>query len=554
MRVLKTALRYQSALNLSVIPVRPDNKKPYCKWAEFQTKNADRNQITEWFKEYQDAMIAIVTGKLSGVMVIDCDSEPAYQGIKASLPGIKTWEAKSPRGYHLYFKYPHDKEVNNSASIINDVDIRGEGGYIIASPSINKEGKEYSWITSPDKCDLASLPEDFCILYNIYNSFYREDVVYRGGAEIAENNETTKTTLTTPDRINHSYYTEGRRDNDLFHLANCLIKGGCELDFATKTLEIIGQNANPPFPEREIKLKIESALKRSERAEKNISGEVREWVETTRGHFMTTDCHKELQLTTKTTMKAANMALLRLCEGSEPILERHGDKRGCYRKVEKEVNEVNFLTAPTDEFHIKWPLGIEDHSIIYPGNIIIVAGSKSSGKTGFLLNTVKQNMTNHKIVYLNSEMGDTEFRKRLELFEEPKLQDWKFKAIHRSSNFSDLITAEKKIFIVDFLEVTSDFWKVAQYIQEIHKKLKDGICIIGLQKSDNKETGRGGDFSKEKARLYLGLDYIRDRKVNRVKIVDAKAWRTEVNPRGLVMDYKLVKGSKFIQMSEWEDE
>jgi hypothetical protein len=160
-------------------------------------------------------------------------------------------------------------------------------------------------------------------------------------------------------------------------------------------------------------------------------------------------------------------------------------------------------------------------------------------------------MKQREIVYLNSEMGDTEFRKRLELFNDVKLTDWKFQAYHRASNFADLITPEKKIFIVDFLEVTTDFWKVAQYIQEIHNKLKEGICIIALQKSEGKDSGRGGDFSKEKARLYIALDYLSDKKVNQVKIVDAKAWRTEINPRGLYRNYKLVKGAKFIAASNW---
>jgi len=148
-------------------------------------------------------------------------------------------------------------------------------------------------------------------------------------------------------------------------------------------------------------------------------------------------------------------------------------------------------------------------------------------------------------------MGDTEFRKRLELFDMP-LTEWKFKPYHRAVSFADLITAEKKIFIVDFLEVTTDFWKVAQYIQEIHNKLKEGICIIALQKSEGRDNGRGGDFSKEKARLYISLDFIPNKKVNQVKIVDAKAWRTEINPRGLYRNYKLVKGSKFIPDSHWE--
>jgi len=150
-------------------------------------------------------------------------------------------------------------------------------------------------------------------------------------------------------------------------------------------------------------------------------------------------------------------------------------------------------------------------------------------------------------------MGDTEFRKRLELFEDVPLSSWKFHPYHRASDFADLITPEKKIFIVDFLEVTTDFWKVGGMIQEIHKKLKEGVCIIALQKADNKDTGRGGDFSKEKARLYLSLDYLNDQKVNRIKITDAKAWRTDRNPRGMYRNYKLVKGSRFVPVTDWRD-
>jgi len=244
------------------------------------------------------------------------------------------------------------------------------------------------------------------------------------------------------------------------------------------------------------------------------------------------------------------VALSRLWN-KDKVIEKHGQKDGCYRRIETEIEEVNFLNAPTDDFPLALPLGIDTYCKLYPGNIVIVAGSKSAGKTAFLLNIVKENMSKNEIIYLNSEMGDTEFRKRLELFEMP-LSSWNFRAYHRAVNFADLITAEKKIFIVDFLEVTTDFWKVAQYIQEIHNKLKEGICIIALQKSEGRDNGRGGDFSKEKARLYISLDYIPNQKINQVKIVDAKAWRTETNPRGLYRNYKLVKGAKFIADSHWE--
>lgn len=543
-RVLRTALRYYKDLKLSVIPVRPDNKKPYAKWLEYQKKLPSQEQIRDWFTKNPDAMIGIVTGKLSGVVVIDCDHEQGYQEVQKYLPdSFESWIAKSPRGWHIYFRYPSSLEVSNKASMLDGVDVRGEGGYIIASPSINAEGKPYSWIISPDESSLGEMPKE---LYNIYinNSLYRGGV---GNVGYYNNDKGDN------DDNDDKNYKKGRRDNDLFHLANCLTKGNCELAFIRQTLEIIARNIEPPFPESEVNLKIESAIKRAKRREVNITADIRDWVLATKGDFLTTDVYKELQLTTKETMKSANRALLRLCEGSEPLLEKHGMRRGAYRRIENQAEIVDFMNAPTEEFPVLWPLEIEALCKIYPGNIIIVAGSKSSGKTGFLLNVAKLNMNQHEVVYLNSEMGDTEFRTRLELFDDLKLTDWKLKAYHRASGFADLVTPERKIFIVDFLEVTTDFWKVAQYIQEIHKKLKDGICVIGLQKSDNKETGRGGDFSKEKARLYIGLDYIREEKTNVAKIVDAKAWRSDKNPRGMTREYKLIQGSKFWAAQGWRD-
>jgi hypothetical protein len=280
-----------------------------------------------------------------------------------------------------------------------------------------------------------------------------------------------------------------------------------------------------------------------------IAMAVNEFVRVSDGHFLVSDIHRESSVVTSEDKHAVRQALYKLKE--QGIIEKVGGKDGCYRRIENQAEQVNFLTAPTVDFPITWPLGVHSLCVIYPGNIVIIAGSKSAGKTAFLLNTVKLNQGRHEIIYLNSEMGDTEFRKRLELFEDMKLTDWKFKPYHRMGNFEDLVTGEKKIFIVDFLEVTSDFWKVAQYIQGIHGKLKQGVAIIALQKSDSKEAGRGGDFSKEKARLYVALDYLPDVKKNRIKIIDAKAWRGSQNPRGMYRHYKLVKGSKFLADGSW---
>jgi hypothetical protein len=345
-------------------------------------------------------------------------------------------------------------------------------------------------------------------------------------------------------------FDNGRRDNDLFHVSNCLVKGGMPKEKIAQVLEKLiiswGENSDSKW----IQAKIESAFQRADKREINFSHEVRDFVLTSNGFFLTSDVFNRLQVTSRQEKKNVVLTLLRLKK--EGIIEKHGQKDGCYRRIENDIEPVNFLTAPTDDFPLVLPLGIDKYCKLYPGNIVIVAGSKSAGKTAFLLNIVRENMKKHEIVYFNSEMGDTEFRKRLELFDDVKLTDWKFRPYHRAANFADLITPEKKIFIVDFLEITTDFWKVSHYIQEIHNKLKEGICIIALQKSEGKDNGRGGDFSKEKTRLYIALDYLKDKKVNQVKIVDAKAWRTEINPRGLYRHYKLVKGSQFIPDSAWD--
>jgi len=138
--MLNHALKYHD-MGLSVIPIRPD-KKPYIPWTDFQTRPPTPEEIKQWWTRWPKANIGIVTGPLSGVLVIDCDSEEAYRKIQELLPdSFITCIAKTPRGYHIYLFYPKGEHIGNAAGIMPGVDIRGEGGYIIAPPSVNGEGK-----------------------------------------------------------------------------------------------------------------------------------------------------------------------------------------------------------------------------------------------------------------------------------------------------------------------------------------------------------------------------------------------------------------------------
>jgi DNA-binding PadR family transcriptional regulator len=315
---------------------------------------------------------------------------------------------------------------------------------------------------------------------------------------------------------------------------------GRKLYFLSQHLQKVSQNGL-----NDLSGKIEDALKqlieikeKADNKRRGITEQVSELVATSNGLILTSTVHRELCLTSRDLKKQANEAIRRLAE--EGILTPCGDKHGCYRKVEG-CEEIDWLSADIDNVYpIKWPFQLENLVTIFPGNIIIVAGEKNAGKSAFLYNLIKLNQSKHKIYYFNSESGKEEMKLRLSKFDDLRLTDWKFKAYSRSGNFPEAIHPDR-LNIIDYFEVTDDFFKIGGEIRQIHDRLKKGICVIALQKAGNAEYGRGGDFSREKSRLYITMGK------GKLKIVDGKIWASDVNPNGVVIDYKLVNGAKFIE-------
>ena len=195
---------------------------------------------------------------------------------------------------------------------------------------------------------------------------------------------------------------------------------------------------------------------------------------------------------------------------------------------------------------IKWPFEIEKKIKTLPKNINIVAGVSNSGKTAFLLNFIEMNMDNHDIYYFSSEMGNVELRDRLSKFERP-LKSWKFKAVERSSDFSDVIRKDA-INIIDFLEIHDEFYKIGGRIKDIYDKLDKGIAVIAIQKNPGSLYGLGGARGLEKARLYLTIDN------HKLKIEKGKNWVTSENPSGLTLKFKLIRGCQFVLEQDWRKE
>lgn len=537
--MIDAALEYLNQ-GYCVIPIRKD-KKPYLmSWAEYQEKMPTADSVKKWWNTWPDANIGIVTGNISGICVVDVDSKEAGREIKKLIPDIPPTVKTPGGGWHFYFA--NSNGLGNSVGFIKDVDFRGQGGYIIAPPSIGENGKAYELYGDSDINRDIALPESFINLLNNNISIYT-----RNNCKDHANGMSTEC---PPMSTDVHLFEKGERDNALFHLANHLVKGGMPIDNIRKYLHFFASNCTPPFSPKETEIKIKSALKRTENQERNISGEIREFALSTTGHFLSTDVQNCLLLSTRKEKKLCSKVLSDMV--NEGDIERYGNKNGMFRRIEKEAPDIDIFAERTKPLDIKFPLSIHEYFNAKPKNICLIAGTQDSGKTGFFLRFVAMNMNRgHQIRYQSSEMGGDELISRLELFEDIPLSDWKnvnFKEC--SSNFHDRILPDG-INVIDYLEVTKEFWLVAEELKKIYDKLKGGIALIGLQKDFKTELGRGGSFSLEKPRLYVTLTS-NPPEGGIAKIVKCKNWvHPRINPNGRTCHFKLRNGCEIRQLTEW---
>jgi hypothetical protein len=141
------ALAY-AEIGWSVIPLKRD-KRPYESWLQYQTTRAGKKQIKAWWEKWPNANIGIVTGKISGnLVVIDIDSPEglvALEGELGEIPATISQRTGAEGGQHLLFYSENGDSFTNMARVITGIDVRANGGYIVAAPSIHPNGKTYQW-------------------------------------------------------------------------------------------------------------------------------------------------------------------------------------------------------------------------------------------------------------------------------------------------------------------------------------------------------------------------------------------------------------------------
>lgn len=254
------ALKYAD-LGFAVFPIKPPRmggktpgKEPLTAHG-FQDATMDKKQIERWWKSCPDANIGIATGSRSGgIVVIDLDEDEekdkhGYEVLKewqrehGELP--ETWQSITGRGgYHLIYR--DFAEYKNRTGLYDGIDIRGEGGYIVAPPSLHQNGRRYEWEQGPGDCDIAQANNTV--------------INFMMGPEPEERK---KQGFEAPETI-----PDGQRHSVLIALIGSLKAKG--LDDGTIREAVQSENEKkcvPPFTNQELEKTIFPALKRGWKAE-----------------------------------------------------------------------------------------------------------------------------------------------------------------------------------------------------------------------------------------------------------------------------------------------
>jgi hypothetical protein len=229
----------------SVIPVRPRDKRPIVPWQGYQQERPTPPEIGRWWARWPDANVGVVTGALSRLVVLDVDprhggDDSLRQWVRSHDQLPRTVEARSGGGgRHLYFAHPGGI-VHNRVDLMPGLDVRGDGGLIVAPPSVHPNGNRYVWVIGPDECDLAALPEELLARISPQGGGHGHSVAY-WRALLAEG------------------VGEGRRNDTLASICGHLLWRGVDASVASELLLCWNrERCRPPLDDDEVLRTVQS--------------------------------------------------------------------------------------------------------------------------------------------------------------------------------------------------------------------------------------------------------------------------------------------------------
>lgn len=260
---LVAALEY-ARRGWAVLPLEPKTKRPLGALVPHGVKDASTNEetIRQWWEHWPSANVGIRTGAESGLVVLDID--PRNNGNdnlweleqhNEELP-VTVGSLTGGGGAHIFFLHPGG--VIKIKALAPGVEIKADGGYVVAPPSIHPTGELYRWegASHPDDVALVALPEWLLRLMS------RESVLPNGSPSSSFN-------PTIP---------EGQRHNMLLSLAGVMRRKGMSTEAITEALLVENRSrCTPPLFEPEVR-RIAQSVARYEPAARAVPAtSLEEW-------------------------------------------------------------------------------------------------------------------------------------------------------------------------------------------------------------------------------------------------------------------------------------
>lgn len=253
-KILEAALEYAEA-GYAVIPVKRSDKAPY---TANGLSDATHNPATirQWWGWWPEANVAIVCGKVSGYLfVIDVDIKPEkgkhgdeellkWEAQHGDFPGTVKQRTGSG-GQHQFFRHPDIGLYLNKVDALPGIDIRGEGAYVVVSPSVYEDGRTYEWengVSILDAVEIADANESVIELLKLNP---------RG--------EKSNSTIQRREPINMKDVPEGKRNSTMYSAACGLRRYGFAYETALEALMRETSLWTSPLSQFEVRKILDSA-------------------------------------------------------------------------------------------------------------------------------------------------------------------------------------------------------------------------------------------------------------------------------------------------------
>ena len=250
--ILDAALEYAQN-GFAVLPVRQSDKTPYNLHGVSEASK-DPEQIRRWWDMFPTANVAIAMGRVSGnIVTVDVDIKPD-EGKHGDVE-LRKWEAQhgdfpntvvqvtGSGGLHYIFHLDGVEQYKNTMNALPAIDIRGDGAYVVVSPSVYEDGRKYRWYN-----DISILDD-----------------------EIAEANQSVVDllALNRRDMRQHTHaqkrdvidVAKGSRNQTIFNYASSQVGQGVPFEIALNSAMMLNNGWSDPLDDIEVTKTVRSAYK-----------------------------------------------------------------------------------------------------------------------------------------------------------------------------------------------------------------------------------------------------------------------------------------------------